>query len=301
MRIHRGGNMSIGPRTRQQKTPAAVTSSREYSDRDDIVGYRRDLWSLLGIPLLIFLALPIAALLIRSTPSELLSNLGTPAVTKAITVSLKTTLISIIVIVVLGTPLAYLLGVRSFRGKRLIETLIDLPTVLPPSVAGVALLVAFGRRGLLGAGLEALGVDLAFTQAAVVMAQTFVAAPFFIRTAAIGFAAVDRELIQAAMLDGAGGWRLFREVILPLASPSTVSGAVMSWARALGEFGATIIFAGNFPGRTQTMPLAIYIGFEVDLNTALTLSVILILLSFISLWLIRMSIGREVPPGVTSR
>jgi molybdate transport system permease protein len=293
--------MSTGPRSRSQKTPAEVTSTRGYSDRDDIVGRHRDLWSLLGVPLLIFLALPIAALLVRSSPAELLNNLGSPGVAKAIAVSLKTTLISIAAIVVLGTPLAYLLGLRSFRAKRLVETLIDLPTVLPPSVAGVALLVAFGRRGLLGAGLDALGIDLAFTQVAVVMAQTFVAAPFFIRTAAIGFAAVDRELVQAAMLDGAGSWKLFREVILPLASPSAVSGAVMSWARALGEFGATIIFAGNYPGRTQTMPLAIYIGFEVDLNTALTLSVILILLSFVSLWLIRTSIGGEVPVGGSSR
>jgi molybdate transport system permease protein len=293
--------MSTPLPSRPQKTPAVVASPSGYSERDQIVGSHRDLWSLLGVPLLIFLALPIAALLIRSSPAELLSNLKNPGVTKAITVSLKTTLVSIVAIVVLGTPLAYLLGLRSFRGKRFVETLVDLPTVLPPSVAGVALLVAFGRRGLLGAGLDALGVDLAFTQIAVVMAQTFVAAPFFIRTAAVGFAAVDKELVQAAMLDGAGSWKLFREVILPLASPSALSGAVMSWARALGEFGATIIFAGNYPGRTQTMPLAIYIGFEVDLNTALTLSVILIILSFVSLWLIRVSIGREIPPGRVSR
>jgi len=128
-----------------------------------------------------------------------------------------------------------------------------------------------------------------------------VAAPFYVRTAALGFGAVDKELIQAAMLDGAGSWKLFREVVLPLAFPSALSGAVMSWARALGEFGATIIFAGNFPGRTQTMPLAIYIGFEVDLNTALTLSVILILLSFASLWLIRASLGRDAPEAQASR
>jgi molybdate transport system permease protein len=256
---------------------------------------------LLGLPLLIFLALPIAALLVRSTPADLLRNLGNPAVALAIGVSLKTTLVSITAIVALGTPLAYLLGLRSFRGRRLVETLIDLPTVLPPSVAGVALLITFGRRGLLGGWLEGLGADVAFSQIAVVMAQTFVAAPFFIRTAAVGFAAVDRELVQAAMLDGAGGWKLFREVILPLAAPSALSGAVMSWARALGEFGATILFAGNFPGRTQTMPLAIYIGFEVDLTTALTLSVLLILISFASLWLIRTLIGRETPEGKASR
>jgi molybdate transport system permease protein len=193
------------------------------------------------------------------------------------------------------------LGSRNFKGKRLVETLVDLPTVLPPSVAGVALLVAFGRRGLLGGALEDLGIELAFSQAAVVMAQSFVAAPFYVRSAALGFGAVDKELIQAAMLDGAGSWKLFREVVFPLAFPSALSGAVMSWARALGEFGATIIFAGNFPGRTQTMPLAIYIGFEVDLNTALTLSVILILLSFASLWLIRASLGRDAPEAQASR
>jgi molybdate transport system permease protein len=298
---HPGDSMSTSLPTGPHKTQSAVASSRRPGPGDEIVGLRRDLWTLLSLPFLIFLAFPIAALLLRSSPAELLTNLTSPSVGKAIVVSLKTTLVSIVAIVVLGTPLAYLLGLGSFRGKRVVETLVDLPTVLPPSVAGVALLVAFGRRGVLGAWLGPLGLNLAFTQAAVVMAQTFVAAPFFIRTAAVGFAAVDRELVQAAMLDGAGSWKVFREVILPLASPSAVSGAVMSWARALGEFGATIIFAGNFPGRTQTMPLAIYIGFEVDLNTALTLSVILILLSFVSLMLIRGSIASEVILGRRSR
>lgn len=283
------------------KTSVTAAPTRRSSDAQEIVGRGRDVWAMLGLPLLIFLGLPIAALLFRSSPAELLDNLGRPQVVNAIAVSLKTTLVSIVIIVVLGTPLAQVIGLRTFRGKRVIETLVDLPTVLPPSVAGVALLITFGRRGLLGGWLEGLGADLAFSQTAVVLAQTFVAAPFFIRTAAVGFAAVDKELVQAAMLDGAGGWKLFREVILPLAFPAALSGAVMSWARALGEFGATIIFAGNFPGRTQTMPLAIYIGFEVDLNTALTLSVILILLSFVSLWLIRTLIGREIPPGKVSR
>lgn len=288
----------LSPAGRPRKTEQIGSSGRP-TRGEDVVGRRRDLLGLLGLPLLIFLALPIAALLIRSTPAALLQDLTNPAVVHALAVSLKTTMTSIIAIVALGTPLAYLLGLRDFRGKRVIETLVDLPTVLPPSVAGVALLMTFGRRGLLGGWLESLGVDLAFSQMAVVMAQTFVASPFFIRTAAVGFAMVDRELVQAAMLDGAGGWKLFREVIFPLATPSALSGAVMSWARALGEFGATIIFAGNFPGRTQTMPLAIYIGFEVDLNNALTLSVILILLSFASLWLIRTLIGGEFMEGKT--
>jgi molybdate transport system permease protein len=159
--------------------------------------------------------------------------------------------------------------------------------VLPPSVAGIALLVAFGRRGLLGRYLADAGVELAFTQAAVVLAQTFVAAPFYIKAAIAGFAGVDRDLEQAAQIDGAGPWQVLRHITLPLAATALIGGAVMTWARALGEFGATIIFAGNFPGRTQTMPLAIYIGFELDLDIALTLAVILLGTSFAVLFVVK--------------
>ena len=155
--------------------------------------------------------------------------------------------------------------------------------MLPPAVAGVALLVAFGRRGVVGGLLEQAGVHLAFTQAAVVMAQTFIAAPLYIKSASIGFSQVAPELEQAAGLDGASRWGVFRHVTVPLSWAALLTGAVLTWARALGEFGATIIFAGNFPGRTQTMPLAIYIGFELDLGVALTLSVILIGFSFLTL------------------
>jgi molybdate transport system permease protein len=165
--------------------------------------------------------------------------------------------------------------------------LLDLPMVLPPAVAGIALLVAFGRRGLVGAYLNELGITLAFTQTAVVLAQLFVAAPFYIKAAIAGFGAVDQDLEQAAALDGASGWGIFRYITVPLAWPTLFSGAVMTWARALGEFGATIIFAGNFPGRTQTMPLAIYIGFELDLNVALTLAVILLAISFGVLFIVK--------------
>jgi molybdate transport system permease protein len=165
--------------------------------------------------------------------------------------------------------------------------------VLPPAVAGVALLLAFGRRGLAGGLLEDWGVHIAFTQAAVVMAQTFIAAPLYIKSAAVGFANVEPELEQAAGLDGASGWGVFRHVTVPLAWPGLLSGAVLTWARALGEFGATIIFAGNFPGRTQTMPLAIYLGFELDLDVALTLSVILVGFSFLALILIKSVFHRE--------
>jgi molybdate transport system permease protein len=161
--------------------------------------------------------------------------------------------------------------------------LIDLPTVLPPAVAGVALLLAFGRRGLLGSYLEAAGLHIAFTQTAVVIAQTFISAPLFIKAAIVGFGAVERELEQAASLDGASRWEVFRHITIPLAWTALLSGAVLAWARALGEFGATIIFAGNFPGRTQTMPLAIYIGFELDLGVAITLSIILVGFSFLVL------------------
>jgi molybdate transport system permease protein len=159
--------------------------------------------------------------------------------------------------------------------------------VLPPSVAGIALLIAFGRRGLLGSTLEELGLSIAFTQAAVVVAQVFVAAPFYIKAAIAGFAGVDRDLEQAASIDGAHAGQIFRHITAPLAWPVLFGGAVMTWARALGEFGATIIFAGNFPGRTQTMPLAIYIGFELDLNVALTLSIILLVTSFLVLFVVK--------------
>jgi molybdate transport system permease protein len=182
---------------------------------------------------------------------------------------------------------AYYLIHKHYRFYRLIDSLVDLPTVLPPAVAGLALLMAFGRRGLLGTQLSALGISIPFTAAAVVIAQLFVAAPLYIKSAAVGFAAVDCELKKAAALDGANRWQVFRYIMAPIAWMAILSGGVMTWARALGEFGATIIFAGNFPGRTQTMPLAIYIGFELNLETALTLSVILIGISFLTLIVVK--------------
>jgi molybdate transport system permease protein len=170
----------------------------------------------------------------------------------------------------------------------------DLPTVLPPAVAGIALLMTFGRNGLVGGWLADAGISITFTQTAVIMAQTFVAVPLFIKSAAIGFSAIDPELRQAASLDGAGRWQIFRHVILPLSWASILSGAVLTWARALGEFGATIIFAGNLPGRTQTMPLAIYLGFEYDLQSALSLAVILVGLSFLALMLVKIILYRHL-------
>ena len=242
---------------------------------------------LASLPMLAFLLVPIVAIISRVRPEDLAANLANPEVGKAIWLSLTTTAASTALGLLLGTPLAYLLARRRFRGHGLLDTLVDLPMVLPPSVAGIALLLAFGRRGVIGAWLDDAGISIAFTSVAVVLAQTFVAAPFYIKTAVAGFDGVERELEQAAMVDGGGPWQVFTRITLPLCWPVLLGGLVMTWARALGEFGATIIFAGNFPGRTQTMPLAIYLGFELDLSLALTLSVILLVVSYLVLFIVK--------------
>src|SRR5690242_10328240 len=242
---------------------------------------------LASLPMLAFLLLPLLALLLRIPLAQLLANLANPEVAQAISLSMTTTALTVLITLLFGTPVAYLLARRRFRGHTALDTLIDLPMVLPPSVAGIALLVAFGRRGLLGQYLSVAGLELAFTTNAVVLAQLFVAAPFYIKAAATGFASIDPELEQAAALDGASPSQVFRYVTAPLAWTALFGGAVMTWARALGEFGATIIFAGNFVGRTQTMPLAIYQGFEQELNVALTLSVLLLAVSFVVLLLVK--------------
>ena len=245
------------------------------------------LWRLASLPLLLFFAIPIIALFLRISPLDWWQSLHEESLLNAVRVSLTSSLISLAVIVITGTPLAYLISRPRFRFKNIIDTIVDLPTVLPPSVAGVALLITLGRQGLLGQWLSVLGIQLPFTLTAVIIAQVFIAAPFFVRSAAVGFSAVDDEIVQAAQLDGANRFELMRYIYLPLAQTALISGGVMSWSRALGEFGATILFAGNFPGRTQTMPMAIYLGFEVDLNLALTLSVILVSISFIALLLVK--------------
>lgn len=260
---------------------AAGSPSRSFPGRVN------NLWRILSLPYLVFLVLPLAALILRVPFSQIISSLSSPVVRQAVALSLITSLVTTTVSILLGIPVAYWLSQRKRSITRLVDTLVDMPTVLPPAVAGVALLMAFGRRGLLGGFLEQAGIHIAFSTAAVVMAQAFVAAPYFIRSANLGFSAVDQETRQAAALDGASEWQVFTMVVLPLAWTSLVTGAVMCWARALGEFGATIIFAGNFPGRTQTMPLAIYLGFEIDFTIALTLSVILLALSFASLLLVK--------------
>jgi molybdate transport system permease protein len=250
----------------------------------------RDPWWLLSLPLLFFLALPLVALFLNTPPGQLLANLNKAQVIQAISLSMLTTFITLAITAVFGTPVAYLMARYNFPFRRTVDTLLDLPIVLPPS----ALLMAFGRRGLVGEWLEVWGIHIAFTLVAVVMAQTFIAAPLYVKTATVGFASVDRDLEQAAALDGAGGRQVFRFITLPLSRSALLSGAVMTWARALGEFGATIIFAGNYPGRTQTMPLAIYLGFELDLDVALTLSVILVGCSFLVLFLVKGLFQREL-------
>ena len=254
----------------------------------------RDAWWLASLPMVLFLAMPLAALILSISPAQMLENLAKPQVKQAIIISLKTTLITSAVTILFGTPLAYVLARRRFRFRRALDTLVDLPIVLPPAVAGVALLIAFGRQGFVGEWLSELGIQIAFTQTAVIMAQTFVAAPFYIKAASIGFSSVNAELEQAAAIDGAGSWQAFRHITVPLAWAAMLSGAVMTWARALGEFGATILFAGNYLGRTQTMPLAIYIGFELDLNIALTLAAILVVISFLVLFLVKGILHREL-------
>jgi molybdate transport system permease protein len=235
-----------------------------------------------GLALALFLALvglPLLALVVRVPPAELVRRLADPLVLAALRLSLVTSVTATVVVVVLGLPVAYLLATRDFRGKRVLEVCLDLPMVLPPTVAGLALLLAFGRAGLLGGALGALGVSVPFTTAAVVIAQAFMAAPFFVAPARAALAGVDDRYLDAARTLRASEAHRFLRVMLPLAAPSLVAGAAMACARALGEFGATITFAGNLPGRTETMPLAVYVALESDLSAAVALSLLLVLTS----------------------
>jgi len=237
--------------------------------------------ALVGL-LVLFLGLPVAVLVMRALAGgALVAALGDPVVLDALSLSLGTTAVSLVLTVALGAPLAYVLARRRFRGSALLETVVDLPIVLPPSVAGLALLLVFGRRGLVGSSLEVIGVTIPFTTIAVILAQVFVAAPFFVRSARAGFAAVDRDLEDAARVDGAAERQVFRWITVPLARSALAAGLVMSWARALGEFGATIMFAGNIAGRTQTLPLVVYGEFGAgDLDASIAAAAILVLAAF---------------------
>lgn len=246
-----------------------------------------------GIVLTAFFALPILAIILRSINSNFTENAFSVQAFKALRLSLFTSSVTTILAAAFGTPLAYILARWKIKHKTWIELILDLPIVLPPSVAGVALLIAFGRRGIFGSALSALGITLPFTTAAVIIAQLFVAAPLFIRSARIGFAHIDRQLEESAYVEGANQWQLFSEVMIPLSARALASGAILAWTRALGEFGATILFAGNLEGVTQTMPLAIYLGFERNIGVALALSVVLIFVSVILLLLTKKLEGQE--------
>ena len=227
----------------------------------------------------VFLGLPVVTLVLRSViDGSFAEAAASSAVLGALTLSLTTTAASVLVTIGFGLPLAIVLARRTFRGKWLIEAIVDLPIVLPPSVAGLALLLVLGRRGVLGGSLSDVGLDIAFTTLAVVLAQTFVAAPFFVRSARAGIAGVSRDLEDAARVDGASEAQLFRLITVPLASAALAAGLVMTWARALGEFGATIMFAGNFQGRTQTLPLVVYSEFQAGhLDASIAAAAILVL------------------------
>jgi molybdate transport system permease protein len=254
--------------------------------------------------LLAFLLVPLAAIFIRAIPAGALTDtLDDAVVREALTLSLVTTSITLALAVVVGTPVAWLLARYRFPGHAALDTLIDLPMVLPPAVAGVALLMAFGRRGLAGPFLsDTFGIELPFTTVAVILAQAFVATPFFVKAARSGFESVDPELEHVAATLGVSRLQTFWSVTVPLALPALLGGAVMTWARALGEFGATIMFAGNFIGRTQTMPLAIYQTMESGrLDAALALSAILIVVSFSVLVAFKILARRVAGGYVTAR
>jgi molybdate transport system permease protein len=239
---------------------------------------------------LAFLLLPVVAIFVRVPPGDLIAALGHEVTRDALIVSLKTSAIAHAAVLLVGTPAAYFLARRRFRGRGLVLTLVELPLVLPPAVAGIALLAAFGRAGLLGDELDALGVQIPFTQTAVVLAVAFVESPFYVRGAIAAFEAVDGTLVDAARTLGASPARVFFRVALPLAAGGLGAASALALARGLGEFGATLIFAGSLEGVTQTLPLAIYAQFEQDFDTALAISALFIVvgaLLLISLKLFR--------------
>jgi molybdate transport system permease protein len=260
--------------------PAATARSRPGQRRTSRWG-DRSVGALAGI-FALFLGLPIVTLVARAVvDGSLVNAVASPVVVDALWLSLVTTAVSLVITVAFGLPLAFVLARRSFPGKGWLEAVVDLPIVLPPSVAGLALLLVFGRRGLLAAPLEVLGMAVPFTTIAVILAQTFVSAPFFIRSARTGIAAVDRDLEDAARVDGASEGQLFRSITVPLASAALAAGLVMTWARSLGEFGATIMFAGNVAGRTQTLPLVVYGEFQGgDLDASVAAAAILVVAAF---------------------
>jgi molybdate transport system permease protein len=256
--------------------------------------------ALIGVALaatVAFLTLPVVAILVHSTPGALVDSLGDPAAREALWLSLKTTAAALAIILVVGTPAAYALATRRFRGRSLVVTLVELPLVLPPAVAGIALLAAVGPAGLIGGLLDDTGLELALTTAGVVVALVFVASPFYLRQAQAAFMAVDDRWLEASRTLGAGEARTFARVAVPAAAPGLVAGTALALGRALGEFGATLMFAGSFQGITQTVPLAIYDRFATDFDGALALSAILVAVSTGLLLAVKLVRGSEALGG----
>ena len=229
---------------------------------------------------LLFITLPLISLFTRISPADMLTALTSPSALQALALSAGTALVSTVIVILFGTPLAYINARVRYPGRNIVDTLTDLPIVLPPTVAGLALLTAFGANGMIGQYFSVFGIKIAFTTLAVVIAQIFVASPFYIRQARASFEAVDVEFEYASRTLGAGSASTFFRVTLPLASGSLMSGIIMTFARALGEFGATMMFAGNLPGKTQTMPLAIYGQMQSDMSVSIALSIVLVIFSF---------------------
>jgi molybdate transport system permease protein len=246
---------------------------------------------------LAFLTLPVVAIFVDTSPADLIASLGDDASLDALRLSLETTAMAIALIVVVGTPAAWFLATRDFPGKAVVVTLVELPLVLPPAVAGIGLLAALGPRGLLGG---VVGDSLVLQKAGVVVALTFVAAPFYIRQAQAAFASIDRSWLEASRTLGAGEARTFASVAVPNAMPGLAAGLALAWGRALGEFGATLMFAGSFQGVTQTVPLAIYDRFATDFPAALALSAVLVCVSAALLLSVKLATGRG-PLGVAAR
>jgi molybdate transport system permease protein len=260
------------------------TPARRGSD-----GGRRSLLLWAAAPILALLVLPLFALLVASSPAELVAGVRHPLFGSALWLSARTTGVSLVLVIALGTPLAWWLAAGSGRVTRTVEALVDLPIVIPPAVVGIALLEAFGRRGLFGGALTALGIQIPFTTLAVVLAQLVVSAPFYVQAAAAAFRRVDPDLLVVARTLGQSPRGAFFRVAMPIALPGMVGGAALAWARSLGEFGATLLFAGNLPGTTQTMPLAIYMALESDLSVAIALSLVLATVSVLLLLVLRLA------------
>jgi molybdate transport system permease protein len=249
---------------------------------------------------LAFLALPIVGIFVHTTPGKVVDQLSNPVVKDALIVSLKTSVFAQAAILLFGTPTAYLLATRRFPGHSAAITLVELPLVLPPAVAGVGLLAALGRFGLLGSSLSALGITLPFTQTAVTIAVAYVASPLYIRQAIATFEATDPHLTAASRTLGAGPVRTFFRVVLPLARGGLIAGLALSFARGLGEFGATIMFAGSLQKVTQTLPLAIYQEFDVNFNATLAMSAVLVLISAVLLLTLRIALSWRSSPSTRS-